>query len=147
MKYPENPDAPRGWSVEIFKKFWAKPDVTWVQYAVHPDVVAYFPWTAKPVRGVEEYTKGLEAVLTIIPDITLEVADTASHDNIVFIRWIARGTGSKGRFELSGVDRFVVKDGLVAENRVFFDSGRFRAAIGRFRIASRLAMFALRHRS
>jgi hypothetical protein len=143
MKLPENPDAPRGWSVEIFARFWAKPDITWVQYACHPDVIAYWPFTPKPARGVEEYVKGLAAVLAIVPDITLEVAEHATNGNLVFIRWIARGTGAHGPFELSGIDRFLVRDGLVAENRVFFDSNRFRKAIGRFRVASRLTKHLL----
>ena len=97
----------------------------------------------KPARGVEEYVKGLAAVLAIVPDITLEVAEHATNGNLVFIRWIARGTGSRGRFELSGIDRFLVRDGLVAENRVFFDSNRFRKTIGRFRVASRLGKHLL----
>jgi hypothetical protein len=139
----ENPDAPRGWSLENFAKFWAKPDITWVQYAIQRDVVAYFPWSPKPVRGCEDYTKGMATVLAIVPDITLEVVEHAANGNIVFVHWLARGTGAKGPFELPGVDRFLLRDGLVAETRVFFDSGRFRAAIGRVRVPYRLAKFML----
>lgn len=140
----EDPDAPRGWSVDIFAKFWAKPNLAWVKYSCTPDIVAYWPWSPKPVHGVEEYTKGLAAVLIIVPDITLEVAEHATAGESVFVRWIARGTGGKGRFELNGVDRFLVRNNLVYETRVFFDSARFRSAIGRFRVASRLLQVAIR---
>ena len=140
----ENPDAPRGWSVENFAKFWKNPNLTWVQYACAPDIVAYWPWDPKPVHGVEAYTKGLATVLAIVPDIRLEVIAHAWTGDLVFVHWRATGTGSKGPFELFGVDRFRIVNGVAVETRVFFDSARFRSAIGRFRVMYRLARVALR---
>lgn len=43
---------------------------------------------------------------------------------------MARGSGAKGPFEINGIDRVRVRDGLVAENIIRFDRAEFMAAVG-----------------
>lgn len=109
----------RGWSVESFAAFWTRPDPALVPRALTPDVAGYWPGSAEPVRGVEQYTQRIADLLALVPDFRLEVAEHAASGDCVFIRWIARGTTEDGRFEFSGVDRVRTRDGLVAENMIF----------------------------
>ena len=39
-------------------------------------------------------------------------------------------TGANGPFEMNGMDRTRVRDGLVCENYVFFDSSEFQQLVG-----------------
>ena len=119
------------WSVEHFAAFWARPDPQLVRYAVTPDVTGYWPWSAEPVRGVEEYTRRIADVLALVPDLHMEVAEHASNGDFVFIRWIAQGSGAAGPFEFSGIDRIRLRDGKVAENIIRFARGQSRTLIGR----------------
>src|SRR5262249_28229514 len=62
------------------------------------DIAGYWPQTARPVRGPQEYAKRIIDLLDFIPDF-------CTRRNVMFVRWIARGTGPKGPFEAVGVDR------------------------------------------
>jgi hypothetical protein len=46
-----------------------------------------------------------------------------------FSRWVMHATGANGPFELVGMDRTRVRDGLVRENYIFFDHVRFQALV------------------
>ncbi|WP_211097211.1 nuclear transport factor 2 family protein [Herbaspirillum sp. ST 5-3] len=118
------PEAPvqkkHGWSVDSFAAFWAKPNPALVPRALAPDVVGYWPGS-EPVRGVDAYTQRIAELIAMVPDFRLEVAEHAANGDCVFIRWIARGSFDDAPFEFTGVDRVRVRDGLVAENRIFCD--------------------------
>jgi hypothetical protein len=45
----------------------------------------------------------------------------ATNGDVMFVRWIARGTGPKGPFEALGVDRLIVPNGYVAKNLILSD--------------------------
>jgi hypothetical protein len=47
-----------------------------------------------------------------------------------FSRWVMNATGAHGPFEMNGMDRTRVRDGLVCENYVFFDSSEFQQLAG-----------------
>jgi len=66
----------------------------------------------------------------LLPGLHLEVAEYATNGEFTFIRWIARAAGAKGPFEFSGMDRIRVRDGLVAENIVVFDTAQFQTLSG-----------------
>jgi hypothetical protein len=84
------------------------------------------------VRGKAEYIRALEELLTLLPDLRLEVAEhTMTPDGeFGFSRWVMHATGANGPFELDGMDRTRVRDGLVCENYVFFDSAQFQELVG-----------------
>ncbi len=116
----------RGWSVESFAAFWDRPDLSLVARALAPDVVGYWPGS-EPLRGIEAYTRRIADLIALVPDFRLDVAEHAANGDCVFIRWIAHGTFDGAPCELSGVDRVRVRDGLVAENRIFCDHPLIRA--------------------
>jgi hypothetical protein len=119
-----------GFSPEVFARFWAAPDPERVPNALTEDIVGYWPGRRQPVRGRESYTKCIVHLLQLIPDFQAEVLEHAREGHLYFIRWRASGTGAKGRFELSGIDRVRVRDGLVAENVIMFDTQDFQERVG-----------------
>jgi hypothetical protein len=119
-----------GFSVDSFAQFWAHPDPSLVRHAVHADVVGYWPGTAEPVVGLVAYADRIAKVIARIPDLRLEVLDHATNGDLLFVRWLARGTGAHGSFELSGIDRIRIRDGLVAENIIVFDTALFEQRVG-----------------
>ena len=112
---------PRGWSVDRFAAFWKKPDVAQVAPALTPDVVGYWPGSDEPVRGIADYTQRIADLITLVPDFRLDVAEHAASGDCVFIRWIAHGSFEGKPLEFGGVDRVRMRDGLVAENRIYCD--------------------------
>ena len=118
------------WSVEAFAAFWANPDASLVPPLLTDDIVGYWPGSAEPVRGKEAYTEQIAAILQAVPDFKVAVAEHAETGDFTFVRWIATGTGPKGPFTETGIDRVRTRDGLVAENYVCpNDSARFAAAV------------------
>jgi hypothetical protein len=121
--------TPSAFTAQAFEAFWADPSPE----AVTPetftsDVVGYWPHGV--VRGVERYTELLKELLTMLPDLRLEVGDHADNGEHIFVRWVMRATGRRGAFEMGGVDRIKLRDGLVAENRIYFDTKRFEQLSG-----------------
>jgi SnoaL-like domain len=120
-----------GWTTELFAEFWKAPELEYVSSIITEDVVGYWPG-GRTVRGKAEYIRALEELLTLLPDLRLEVAEhTMTPDGeFGFSRWVMHATGANGPFELDGMDRTRVRDGLVCENYVFFDSAQFQELVG-----------------
>jgi hypothetical protein len=118
------------WSVEGFEAFWSNPDPALVPAALTEDVVGHWPGLEQPVRGREDYTSCIAAIVAALPDLRLAVAEHATSGEFVFIRWIMYATGEHGPFELSGIDRVRVRAGQVAENVIAFDTAAFEARSG-----------------
>lgn len=115
-----------GWSVEAFARFWAAPDPDLVPALVTDDVVGWWPGEDEPVRGVAAYTQALAEIIEPLPDIRLEVAEHATNGDHTFVRWIMHATGPIGPFTFTGIDRILLRDGLVAENVIRFDTAHLR---------------------
>jgi SnoaL-like polyketide cyclase len=122
----------QGFTAETFAQFWAKPDLS-ADAATSPiadDVIGYWPGTDEPVRGRDEYVGALHELLARVPDLTLQVMESADSGEYLFIRWVAHATGANGRIEHPGVDRIRIVDGKVVENRIFFDRADFERKLG-----------------
>lgn len=125
-----------GWSAGRFAAFWARPDVALVPGALAPDVAGYWPGDSGPVRGIEQYTARIAALLAMVPDFRLELAEHAENGDCTFLRWIAHGTWNGHPVEFTGVDRVKTRDGLVVENRIFCDHPLVLALAGHARATS-----------
>jgi SnoaL-like domain len=124
-------EAPVRFSVEYWAAFWADPDPGRIGRALAPDAEADWPGDGERVRGAEAYRARVRRVLDRVPDLRLEVAEHAVNGDVIFIRWVARGTGLGGkRFEMDGMDRILVEDGRVKENIIRYDSALFDALVG-----------------
>ena len=121
-------NSARGWSVEGWRAFWTAPRaevaLERVPTVVTPDVVAVWPRIPEPVRGSDEYARIVD-LLTLIPDLRLDLGEHATGGEFVFLRWSARGTGPDGPFEGIGTDRFRLRAGLVAESLIMSDMPDF----------------------
>jgi len=59
------------------------------------------------------------------------VAEHAQHGDVTFVNWVMHATGQHGPFELTGIDRVRVRDGLVRENVIVFDTAAFERRSGK----------------
>jgi hypothetical protein len=121
-----------GWTTDLFAEFWAEPDLTYLPSIITDDVVGYWPG-GRTVRGAQQYMQALEELLGLLPDLYLEVPEhTMNTDGeFGFSRWVMHATGANGPFELVGMDRTRVRDGLACENYVLFDSRQFEELVGK----------------
>jgi hypothetical protein len=119
------------WSLEGFQAFWSHPDPGLVPAVLTEDVVGHWAGRDEPVRGRDDYTRCIAALVEALPDIRLEVGEHAQSGEFFFIRWIMRATGEHGPFELTGIDRLRLRDGIVAENVIVFDTAAFEARSGK----------------
>jgi hypothetical protein len=120
----------RGWSVETFAGFWANPNPALVPPVLTEDVVGHWPGLDEPVRGRDDYTRCIAAIVEALPGMYMEVAEHARSGEYVFIRWILHASGEHGPFELTGMDRVRIRGPQVAENVIVFDTAAFEARSG-----------------
>jgi hypothetical protein len=118
------------YTAETFARFWEEPDLPTHSEDLHDDVLGYWPGTDEPVRGRDEYVGAIKGLLARVPDLTLQVVESAQDGEFLFIRWNAHATGLNGRVEHPGVDRIRIVDGKVVENRIFFDRAEFERKLG-----------------
>ena len=118
------------YTAETFANFWERPELPAHSEDLHDDVIGYWPGSDEPVRGRDEYVGAVKELLARVPDLTLQVVESAQDGEYLFIRWIAHAMGAGGPIEHSGVDRIRIVDGKVVENRIFFDRAEFERKLG-----------------
>jgi hypothetical protein len=118
------------WSVESFQAFWSNPNPELVPGVLTDDVVGYWAGRDEPVRGRDDYTACIAALIAAVPDVRLDVAEHAQDGEFTFVRWIMDATGRSGPFEMTGIDRIRLRDGQVAENVIVFDTNAFERRAG-----------------
>jgi len=122
-------------TIEGWKAAWANPSpermMARIPSITTPDVAGYWPRTTRPVRGPKEYAQRILELLTFIPDFRAELVENATNGDVMFLRWVARGTEPDGRFEAVCVDRLIVPKGYVAENLILSDHPIFAAVAKR----------------
>lgn len=121
----------RAWSVEFFAAFWRNPDPRMVEGVLTDDVVGLWAGREDPVRGPEEYTRCVAALVQELPDVRLAMEEHAQSGDLTFVRWTMHATGQHGPFEIGGIDRVRQQAGLVAENVIVFDTAAFESRSGR----------------
>lgn len=121
--------ADRTWTPRLFAEFWKEPDVSFVERIITADVVGIWPGEQR-VEGADVYLAVLEDLLAQLPDLRLEVHEQAMTGEFGFSRWTMHATAAAGPFTMSGMDRTRVRDGLVCENFIFFDTAQFARLTG-----------------
>lgn len=120
----------RQWSVKSFEAFWDSPEPSRAAAALTEDIVGHWAGRQEPVHGRADYTDCITALVNALPDVRVSVAEHAQAGEFTFIRWIMHATGAHGPFEISGIDRVRLRDGLVAENFVVVDTAEFKKRAG-----------------
>lgn len=119
------------WAISGVTEFWTSPHPSRVALFA-PDGMSYWPGKAEPARGREGHRERIAAIVGLVPDIRIELVEHAVQGELVFFRWIARGTGKRGPFEITGVDRLRVResDRQIVETMVLFDTALFEERVG-----------------
>jgi hypothetical protein len=135
MPEPYYAEPGRKWTIDSFRAFWSKPDISRVPNifgVLTPDAVGHWPRPIGTIRDPERYVSVIRNILTICPDFSLTIGEYANVDDFHFVRWIASGTDADGAFEFNGCDRVRTRNGHVCENFIFCDHpffGRVAAAL------------------
>jgi SnoaL-like polyketide cyclase len=119
------PRRKRTWSVDGFRAFWSSPEPAIVPEVLTDHVIGHWAGRDEPVRGPDDHTRCIAALVTALPDVRLEVAEHAHSGEFTFVRWIMYASGRRGPFQLTGIDRIRQRDGQVAENVIVFDTNTF----------------------
>ena len=114
-------------SAEMWAAFWAAPEVSRIDDILADDIVGYWQGDPEPVRGRAAYAGKIAELITAIPDLALDLVDSATVDGstpceqLVYLHYVGRGTGPDGPFAIRGLDRVRTRDGIVVENVIRYD--------------------------
>jgi hypothetical protein len=114
-------------SAEMWAAFWAAPDASRIDDILADDIVGSWQGEPRPVHGRAAYTAKIADLITTIPDLRLELVDSATVDGrapgeqLVYLHYVGRGTGPDGPLVIRGLDRVRARDGVVVENVIRYD--------------------------
>jgi predicted SnoaL-like aldol condensation-catalyzing enzyme len=114
-------------SAEMWAAYWAAPAESPIGDILADDIVGYWQGEPKAVRGREAYAAKITELLTAVPDLRLQLIDSATVDGsapgeqLVFLHYVGQGTGPDGPFAIRGLDRVRTLDGIVVENVIRYD--------------------------
>jgi hypothetical protein len=119
------------WAIEGVSRFWTAPAPERVALFAE-DGVSHWPGQSEPARGRTGHQERIASIVELIPDIQIELKEYAADGDFLFFRWVARGTGKKGPFEIGGVDRLRLnnEERQIAQTLVFFDTAHFEEVVG-----------------
>lgn len=115
-------------SAEHWAAFWAAPDMAHAGHVLADDIVGYWQGDPTPVRGKNPYVGKIAELIDAIPDLTLDLIDSATVDGeqpgeqLVFLHYVGTGTGPDGPLTFRGIDRVRTRDGIVVENVIRYDT-------------------------
>jgi hypothetical protein len=112
--------------VTRFAAAWAARDGNAFLNLWHPDGMLYTPLVDRPVAG-NELARLMEVQTTAAPDFVWQLLDWTSRGDVVIIEWQTTRNVGGIRFEWRGVDKFRLKGGKIAEERVYSDTAPLRA--------------------
>ncbi len=131
----------RGWSIDGFRSFWGKPDLSVIPLIYQvctDDIVGHWPRPIGLVRGAKAYVPVIDAILRTCPNLSLSVVDYVRIDDVHIVHWAATGTGRDGPMAFHGVDRMkTTADGRVSENYIFCDHPFFADVAAELKINAR----------
>jgi ketosteroid isomerase-like protein len=105
---------------------WAARDGAAFLKLWHPEGTLYTPLVNRPVAG-NELARLMEVQTAAAPDFVWQLLDWTSRGNVVIIEWQTTRNVGGVRFEWRGVDKFRIRDGKIAEERVYSDTAPLRA--------------------
>ena len=120
-KGPASSDANRKVISAMFKAFNAH-DVEALKAVYAADAVVYSPESCKPRVGRDAIGASYAVLFTQIPDVQDTVQTIVSEGNRAAVVFTASSRQPGMEFELSISAFLVIENGLVVEDRVFFDT-------------------------
>ena len=119
--------------VTHFAAAWAARDGNAFLELWHPDGMLHTPLLNRPIAG-SELPRLLEVQTAAAPDFVWQLLDWTSRGDVVIIEWQTTRNVNGVRFEWRGVDKFRIRCGKIAEERVYSNTAPLRA----FRSGERL---------
>ena len=113
--------------VTRFAAAWAARDPEAFLALWHPDGVLHSPLYDRPVAG-KELGRLTELVRESAPDHVWQLLDWTARGSVVIVEWQSTRTVGGRRVDTRGVDKFRLRDGRIAEERVYSDTAPLRAA-------------------
>ncbi|MEU6559490.1 nuclear transport factor 2 family protein [Nocardia nova] len=115
---------------KLYEQFWQAPDRSVTKSVITEDIKANWPGPLGIGEGVAHYLKQIDRILTVMPDIKLEVIDFLAEGELAFLEFRAYGTVNGQPVEFFGIDRFkVAEDGRVYDSKVCFDPAVLQNAV------------------
>jgi ketosteroid isomerase-like protein len=112
--------------VTRFAAAWAVRDGNAFLELWHPDGMLHTPLLNRPIAG-SELPRLLEVQTAAAPDFVWQLLDWTSRGDVVIIEWQTTRNVNGVRFEWRGVDKFRIRAGKIAEERVYSDTAPLRA--------------------
>lgn len=111
--------------VRSFEAAWANHDGHAVQALWQPDGRLFTPIVDRPVSP-HELLALLAAQTRMIPDLAWHLVDWAVRGETVYVEWRVTQTLAGIPVEWTGIDRFLMRDGKIFEERVYADTTPMR---------------------
>ena len=91
--------------MQRYMEVWPSFDADRLEEAIDPEATIHHSGMANPIRGADEpdYVRALKALM---PDISLEVANWAAKDDVVFIEYEVSATLAGRSLNWTGIGRF-----------------------------------------
>ena len=112
--------------VTRFAAAWAARDGNAFMELWHPDGLLDTPLVNRRIKG-SELGRLMEVQTSAAPDFVWQLLDWTSRGDVVIIEWQTTRNVNDARFEWRGVDKFRIRDGKIAEERVYSDTAPLRA--------------------
>ena len=112
--------------VTRFAAAWAARDGQAFLDLWHPEGLLNTPMVGRTVKG-NELDRLLAVQTAAAPDFVWQLLDWASRGDVVIIEWQTTRIVNGSRFSWRGVDKCRIRDGKVAEERVYCDTAPLRA--------------------
>ncbi|MBB4698031.1 nuclear transport factor 2 family protein [Paractinoplanes abujensis] len=115
--------------VDRWAAFWAAPDPARVGDLAATDIELRYPGLPEPLRGVEAWRARVASIVQRFPDVRLTVTAHATADDLCFVSWRGTATAAGNPITWEGIDRMRLRDGLVVDSLVAFDTAGLRPAV------------------
>lgn len=124
--------------VRSFEAAWIARDGEAMRHLWHSDGWLFTPVVDRPVAP-HELPKLVAAQLRVAPDLDWRLLDWAAQGPLVYVEWRVTQTIAGTPIEWRGMDRFLLEDGKIREERVFADTAPMRLMASQGADRARLA--------
>lgn len=113
--------------VQRFEEAWREP-LTKFPELFHPDGTLHQSGMPAPIKR-SDIRAFLERTALVIADLRINATHWGWSGEDVLIEWDATGTVAGTRIEWQGASRFTFRDGLIIEEKAYFDTSPLRDAM------------------
>ena len=112
--------------VDRWAEFWSAPDPARLGQLAAADIELRYPGLPEPLRGLEAWREQVASIVRRLPDVRLAVTAYAKNGDLCFVSWRGNATAGGRPITWEGIDRMRLRDGLVVDSMVAFDTAGLR---------------------